>query len=148
MQHHTSSAPNEECVVEESMLREVLDDIQINYCTCLNKCYTNAKYPQSYICHRGGESRMGTKCIRRCKTTKGCGCTFRVNVRRLIGDRNQLSIIVYDQHSGHDPSAPHEVYHLKVHPNVIRCCMEDLFDVGCKRHITKISIRKAKSCTC
>ena len=29
MQHHTSSAPNEEFVVEESMLRVGLDDIQI-----------------------------------------------------------------------------------------------------------------------
>ena len=45
------------------------------------------------------------------------------------------SIIVYDQHSGHDPSAPHEVYHLKVHPNVIKCCMEDLFTVGYARHM-------------
>ena len=141
MQHHTSSAPNEEFVVEESMLREVLDDIQVKYSTCLKKCYTNAKYLESYICHRGGESRRGSKCIRRCKTTKRCGCTFRVNVRRLIGDRNQLSISVYDQHSGHDPSAPHEVYHLKVHPNVIKCCMDDLFDIGCARHVARISIR-------
>ena len=53
MQHHTSSAPNKEFVVEESMLREVLDDIQIKYSTCLKKCYTNAKYLESYICHRG-----------------------------------------------------------------------------------------------
>ena len=57
MQHHTSSAPNEEFVVEESMLREVLDDIQVKYSTCLKKCYTNAKYQESYICHRGGEAR-------------------------------------------------------------------------------------------
>ena len=41
------------------------------------------------------------------------------------------------------PSAPHEVFHLKVHPNVIQCCMEDLFDVGCARHVARISRRKA-----
>ena len=50
---------------------------------------------------------------------------------------------VYAQHNGHDPSAPHEVYHLKVHPNVIKCCMDDLFDIGCARHVARISMRKA-----
>ena len=54
-----------------------------------------------------------------------------------------MTIIVYAQHSGH-PSAPHEVYNLKVHPNVINCqCMEDLFVVGCARHVSRIS--KAKT---
>ena len=144
MQHHASNTPNKEFVVEESILRVVLDHIQIKYSTCLKKCYINTKYLQSYVCHCGGESRRGSKCIHICKTMKRCGCTFRVNVKRSIGDRKQGSIVVYAQHNGHDPSAPHEVYHLKLHPNDIKCCMEDLFYVRCARHVARISRRKAR----
>ena len=143
IQHHTSSIPNEEFMVEESMLGVVLDDIQIKYSTCLKKSYTNTKYHERYVCHRWGESKRGSKYIRRCKTSKRCGCTFRVDVKRSIGDQKQVINSLYAQHKGHDPSAPHEVYHLKVHPNVIKCCMEDLFDVGCARHVARISRRKA-----
>ena len=143
MLDHTSSAPSEKFVVEESMLSVVLDDIQIKYSTCLKKCKTKNKYHERYVCHRWGESKRGSKYIRRCKTTKRCGCTFYVDIKRSIGDRKQVSISVYAQHKGHDPGAPHEVYYLKVHPNVIHCCMEDLFDVGCARHVARISMRKA-----
>ena len=54
MQHHTRSAPSAEFVVEESMLRDVLADIQIKYFTCLKKCYTKTKYHERYVFHRGG----------------------------------------------------------------------------------------------
>ena len=70
MQHHASSAPNEKFVVEESMLRDVLDHIQIKYSTCLKQCFTNTKHYERYVCHRWGESKRGRKHIRRCKTTK------------------------------------------------------------------------------
>ena len=50
---------------------------------------------------------------------------------------------VYVQHNDHAPSASHEVYHLKVHPNFFKCCVEDLLDVGCARHVTRISRRNS-----
>ena len=86
MLEHTSSAPSEEFVVEESMLRVVLDDIQIKYSTCLKKCNTKTKYHERYVCHCWGESKRDSKYIRRCKTTKRCRCTFYVDIRRSIGD--------------------------------------------------------------
>ena len=55
MLDHTSSAPSEEFVVEESMLRVVLDDIQIKYSTCLKKCKTKTKYHERYVFHHWGE---------------------------------------------------------------------------------------------
>ena len=55
MLDHTSSAPSEKFVVEESMLSVVLDDIQIKYSTCLKKCKTKSKYHERYVCHRWGE---------------------------------------------------------------------------------------------
>ena len=39
MKHHANSAPNEEFVVKESMLRVVLDHIQIKYSMYLKICY-------------------------------------------------------------------------------------------------------------
>ena len=55
MLDHTSNAPSEQFIVEESMLRVVLDDIQIKYSTCLKKCKTKTKYHERYVCHRWGE---------------------------------------------------------------------------------------------
>ena len=55
MLDHTSSAPSEKFIVEESMLSVVLDDIQIKYSTCLKKCKTKSKYHERYVCHRWGE---------------------------------------------------------------------------------------------
>ena len=34
------------------------------------------------------------------------------------------------------------MYHLPVRPNVISCCKDDLFDVGCARHVARMSMRK------
>ena len=34
------------------------------------------------------------------------------------------------------------MYHLSTHPNVIRCCKDDIFNVGCSRYITLMSMRK------
>ena len=75
---------------------------------------------------------------------KNVDALFGVDIKRSMENLNQLVISLYSEHKGHDPRSHHdEVYHLKVHPNVIECCMEDLFDVGCAWHVTRISIRKA-----
>ena len=34
------------------------------------------------------------------------------------------------------------MYHLPVHPNVIECCKDDLFYVGCARHVARMSMQK------
>ena len=107
----TNCSPNEKLVVEEPMLKVVLDEIQIKYSTCLEKCRTRGKYFQRYICHRGGEPRRFSKCIRRCKSSKKCGWTFRVDIKRSMKNINQLFISLYSKHKGHDPRSPHEVYH-------------------------------------
>ena len=43
---------------------------------------------------------------------------------------------------GHNSLEQSEILHLLVHPTIIYCCMDDLFDVGCVRHLAKMSIRK------
>ena len=63
----TNCSLNDKFVVEEPMLKVVLDEIQIKYSTCLEKYRTRGKYFQRYICHRGGEPRRFSKCIYRCK---------------------------------------------------------------------------------
>ena len=76
---------------------------------------------------------------------KNVDALFGVDIKRSMENLNQLVISLYSEHKGHDPRSHHdEVYHLKVHPNVIECCMEDLFDVGCARDVARISIRKAQ----
>ena len=50
-------------------------------------------------------------------------------------DIETLNISIYGPYSGHVPCSRSDVYHLLVHPNVISCCKDDLFDVGCARHV-------------
>ena len=55
---------------------------------------------------------------------------------------NQTNIIVYGQHTGHDPKSREDMFYLPVHENVLKTCMEDLWDVGCARDVAKMSFRK------
>ena len=64
-----------------------------------------------------------------------------MNVRHVEGVKN-ATIYVYSHHIGHDPRSRRDLYYLPVHPKVLDYCMEDLFDVGCARHVVKMSIMK------
>ena len=64
--------------------------------------------------------------------------------KTVSGGCNKFKLTVMGPHTGHDPTTPIEIYHLPVHPSVIDCCMDDLFDVGCVRHVSKMSMRKEK----
>jgi hypothetical protein len=47
-------------------------------------------------------------------------------------------------HSGHDVLTSSKIYYSVVHPKVVDECINDLFDVGCVRHVAKMSVRKQK----
>ena len=60
-----------------------------------------------------------------------------MNVKHVEGIK-LATIFVYGQHIGHTPRPRRDLYHLAMHPEFIACCMEDLFDVGCARHVAKL----------
>ena len=102
-------------------------------------------YSEMYECHRAGVPRRRGQQIRRSRYSKKCGCLFSVAVSKTVsGGCHKFKLTVMGPHTGHDPTAPKEIYHLPVHPSVIDCCMDDLFDVGCVRHVSKMSMRKEK----
>ena len=55
---------------------------------------------------------------------------------------DKVTIGLHNVHEGHDPGTRADLYHLPVHPRVIECCMDDLFDVGTSRHVAKMSKSK------
>ena len=66
-----------------------------------------------------------------------------VDVRRNGGvDHGTMTISIYGPHSGYVPCSRFDVYHLGTHPNVISCCKDDLFDVGCARLVARMSMCK------
>ena len=76
--------------------------------------------------------------------TPQCGCTFHVDVRMNDGVDNEiLTISLYGTPSGHVPCSRSDEYHLPTHPNVISCCKDDAFDVGCARHVARMSMPHA-----
>ena len=53
-----------------------------------------------------------------------------------------VSINVYGQHQGHVSGSRNDLYHLPVDPTVLESCMDDLFDVGTCRHVSRMSSLK------
>ena len=53
-----------------------------------------------------------------------------------------MTISIYGCHSGHVLGSRSHMCHLLAHPNVISCCKDDLFDVGCARHVAWMSMQK------
>ncbi|KAI5062450.1 hypothetical protein GOP47_0022989 [Adiantum capillus-veneris] len=95
-----------------------------------------------YACHRGRTARIsGT--VKRLRRSKRCGCPFQVRVQYHRASKI-AHISTYPTHEGHIPRSREYLYHLPVHPNVIECCMEDLFDVGTARHVANMSLSKEK----
>ena len=65
--------------------------------------------------------------------------TLRVNYRVKHAT---MAISVYGCHSGHVLGSRADLYYLPAHPNVISCCKDNLFDVGCARRVAQMSMRK------
>ena len=130
-------------------ISSILADIQVQFKTRLNTKSKAAADSEIYECHRAGLPRKRGRKVRRSRLSKKCGCSFRVSVKKIrTHGVNKMKIIVFGPHTGHDPNASGEIYHLPVHPNVIACCMDDFSDIGCVRHVAKISIRKVEIHKC
>ena len=120
-----------------------LNVIQIQFRTRLMKWKWASPNVDVFVCHRFGQPRRRGSRIRRTRQSKKCGCNFSVFVRkRMHRGKSWAEITVYGPHRGHNPLDNFEVLHLPVHPTIIDCCMDDLFDVGCVLHVAKMSIRK------
>ena len=131
----------EEYVVKDSMINDLLNQIQIKYNTLLKKSVNKMKHLIRYRCHRASTLIRKGKNIRGHQSLKQCGCIFHVDVKQR-DIANQTNIIVYGQHTGHDPKSREDMFYLPVHENVLKTCMEDLWDVGCARDVAKMSFRK------
>lgn len=131
--------------VDKSNVDRALMEIMIEYKVRLVRVRSSKNHGQckmivDYACHRGGKPhRMGTR--KRLRTSKKCGCPFKVRIEYL-SDTNIASISLYPIHEGHVPGTRKDLYQLPIHPHVIECCMEDLFDVGSSRHVAKMSTSK------
>ena len=96
---------------------------------------------EELICHRGGNvSRRGDN-KRRLRKSKKCGCPFKI-VLQYANDSNKINILLHAIHEGHVPGTRADLYYLPIHPRVIACCMDDLFDVGTCRHVARMSKSK------
>lgn len=95
-----------------------------------------------YICHRGGTPRRRGN-VKRKRASKKCGCPFKVQVETKDGN-NEANIYLSTTHIGHDPGSRSDLYHLPIHPSVIECCMQDLFDVGNDRYVAQMSSSKER----
>ena len=143
MAKYNKTLPIEVIKVETHQLDDALTDLQTKYHTRLRKGVKKGMRVTRYSCHRAGTSRLASNSTRRRRCTPRCGCTFHVDVRINDDvDIETLTISIYGPHSGHVPCSRSDVYHLPVHPNVISCCKDDLFDVGCARHVARMSMRK------
>ena len=66
-----------------------------------------------------------------------------MDVRRNDGVvHGTMTISIYGPHSGHIPGSRPDVYEFPAHPNVISCSKDDLFYVGCARHVAQMSMHK------
>ena len=57
---------------------------------------------------------------------------FHVHVKEHNVEKH-VKIIIYGPHNGHDPSSWDDVFYFLVHKNVLKTCMEDLWDIGLAR---------------
>ena len=131
--------------VSMSHVQEALIKIMIDFKVRLvmvrsTKNHSGSTTIIDYACHRGrSPCRVGTK--KRLRKSKRCGCPFQVRVQ-YANCKNIASISLYPIHEGHTPGTREDLYYLPVHPDVLQCCMEDLFDVGTSRHVAKMSRSK------
>ena len=140
---YDKTKPTEVIEVEACKLDDTLAEVQIKYHTCLRKGVQKGKHVTRYDCHRQGVPRRVQGCTCRRKGSKRCGCNFHVDVRVNEGVKHEtVSVSIHGFHSGHVPGSRPDVYHLPPHPNVVSCCKDDLFDVGCARYVAKMSRRK------
>ena len=96
-----------------------------------------------YNCHHIGVPQRVHPCTHPRRGSSRCGCSFHIEVRRNDGfDHGTMTISIYGPHSGHVLGSRPNVYHLLAHPNVISCCKDDLFNVGCARHSAHMSMCK------
>ena len=114
------------------------------------KCYSpsGSRRVTSYICHRGGRVGRKRHDHRRLRTSKKCGCPFKVIIRSWPAGMDNVAIIMQGSHKGHVSGSQSDLYNLQVHPIAIKRCMEDLFDVGTCRHVAKISVSKEQFHIC
>ena len=131
--------------IEVSQLHQTLTTIMVEYKVRLVMVRSKqnagkSKYKVIYACHRGRQPRR-RETPKRLRRSKRCGCPFQVAVQ-ICHVTEQASIDWYPVHEGHLPGTRGDLYHLPIHPTVIECCMEDLFDVGCARHVAKMSLSK------
>ena len=141
-----SKDPSKIMVTERSKVPQDLVDIMLQHKVKLvflrsTKNSGPFEIVQDLICHRGGNvSRRGAN-KRRLRKSKRCGCPFKV-VLQYAHDSNKVNLLLYDTHEGHVPGTRADLYYLPIHPRVIACCMDDLFDVGTCRHVAKMSKSK------
>ncbi|MCO5589061.1 hypothetical protein L7F22_043026 [Adiantum nelumboides] len=96
-----------------------------------------------YICHRGGKPKRCGSEKKRIRTSKKCGCPFKVQVQSS-DDKDEVTIHIYPNRDGHVPGTKCDLYHLPIHPSVVECCAQDLFDIGSSRHVAQMSVSKEK----
>ncbi|MCO5564813.1 hypothetical protein L7F22_018481 [Adiantum nelumboides] len=96
-----------------------------------------------YICHRGGKPKRCGSEKKRIRTSKKCGCPFKVQVQSS-DDKDEVTIHIYPNHDGHVSGTKSDLYHLPIHPSVMECCAQDLFDIGSSRHVAQMSVSKEK----
>ena len=99
------------------------------------------KLVQEFVCHRGGNVFRKGANKQRLRKSKKCGCPFKV-VLQHAQDINKVNIDLYAAHEGHVLGSIEDLYYLPIHPSVIACCMDDLFDVGTCSHVAKKSKSK------
>ena len=141
-----SKTPCKIMLTEQSFVQQHLVDIMIEHKVRLlllrsSKRSGPAKWIQEFVCHRGGKALRKGANKRRLRKSKRCGCPFRV-LLQYAQESNEVKILLHNVHEGHVPGTRADLYHLPVHPRVIACCKDDLFDVGTCRHVAKMSKSK------
>ncbi|MCO5601128.1 hypothetical protein L7F22_055247 [Adiantum nelumboides] len=143
---------NKPCVTIPSIKRDNVDDyltnVMIEHKVCLvmarsSKKHTPLKVTVDYLCHRGSAPKRCGKEVKRSRTSKKCGCPFKIQLEYVEGS-DDVHIIMKPFHEGHVAGSRSDLYHLPVHPHVIQCCIDDLFDVGSSRHVAQMSMSKER----
>ena len=110
--------------LKKSEVDKYLKSIMIEHKTRLVMARSSKKHRPSkkvvdYICHRGGASRRKGN-LKRTRASKKCGCLFKVQVE-TIENSDEVKITANINHSGHIPGSRNDLYHLPVHPSVMKC---------------------------
>ncbi|MCO5569696.1 hypothetical protein L7F22_023412 [Adiantum nelumboides] len=108
----------------------------------LSKKESATKHVIHYVCHRGGTVQHSAK-EKRSRTSKKCGCPFKVRLE-YVNHRDEVRILINPNHEGHMSGSRADLYHLPIHPIVVKSCLNDLFDVGSSRHVAQMSFSKER----